>query len=304
MASATSTDGRVERLCAASLRRVVEPDLDIPGELGPGAVIGTDLLSVCGLGLPLSPGQIARLSREEVASIVEVGLRFEAVLVSGLALALVSARQLTDARVVYTLHEMGEESRHSRLFCRLLGQLAPTARNPLDRWLARRLLRLGVLMVICRPALLDVLVLAGEEIPDLFQKLVAGHPDSDPFLVQVNLYHRQEEARHLAFARTVLPEHWARSDWTDRFAVRHLAPWVVRAMFDLIVHPGVYQAAGLPRWGTWWAANRTPERVTLRVEATRPVLGAVLDAGIFRRGRVPGGWRRLCQVDTGGAARG
>ncbi|PZS21830.1 MAG: hypothetical protein DLM54_03930 [Acidimicrobiales bacterium] len=304
MTNTIRPNDRIERLSAASLGRVVEPDLDLPGELGPGPVIAGELLSVCGLDLSLSPDQQARLAREEVASIVAVGLRFEAALMSGFSLALVSVPELTDARVVYALHEMGEETRHSRLFCRLLGQLGPTTRNPLDHWLARRLLRLGVLLVICRSALLDVLVLAGEEIPDLFQKLAAQHPDTDPFLAQVNLYHRQEEARHLAFARTVLPEHWAKATWTDRLAVRYIAPTVIRGMFDFLVHPGVYQVADLPRWTTWWAANRTAQRGVLRQEATLPVLRAVVDGGVLRPGRIPRGWRRLCQVDAQGAALG
>lgn len=298
--NAVSPDDKIERLSAASLRRVIEPDLELPGALGPGAVISDELLSVSGLDLRLSPHQWASLSREEVASIVAVGLRFEAALISGFSLALVTTPHLTDARVVYALHEMGEETRHSRLFCRLLAQLRPTTRNPLDHWLARRLLRLGVLMVICRPALLDVLVLAGEEIPDLFQKLAAGHPDTDPFLAQVNLYHRQEEARHLAFARTVLPEHWSATTWTDRLAVRYIAPTVIRGMFDFLVHPGVYEAASLPRWATWWAANHTTQRGALRQQATLPVLRALVEAGIFRPGRVPGGWQRLCSVNSDG----
>ena len=51
-------------------------------------------------------------------------------------------------------------------------------------------------------ALLLVMVLAGEEIPDHLQKLAAEHPDTDPFLAALNRYHRMEEARHLSFART------------------------------------------------------------------------------------------------------
>ena len=50
------------------------------------------------------------------------------------------------------------------------------------------------------PAFFCVLVLTGEEVPDLFQKLAGEHPDTDPFIRDVNRYHRAEEARHLAFA--------------------------------------------------------------------------------------------------------
>ena len=35
--------------------------------------------------------------------------------------------------MTYLLHEMGEETRHSRLFVRLLTQIRPATKNPLDR---------------------------------------------------------------------------------------------------------------------------------------------------------------------------
>lgn len=293
-------DVKIERLSAASLRRTIEPDVEVSGEVGAGAVLPPDLLSVAGLDLELSPEQLITLSREEVASIVEAGLRFEAILMAGFSFQLALQRDYTDPRVVYALHEMGEETRHSRLFARLLDQLQPSARNPLDKALFRSIQRVGMGAIIRRPALLDVLVLAGEEIPDLLQKKAAEHPDTDQFLVNVNRYHRQEEARHLAFARTVLPEEWRRASWTDRFAVRHIAPLVIRDMFRLLVHPGVYETVGLPGWATWRVVNRSPERVALRYEATRPVLDAMLQAEVVAPGRVPRGWRDLCGVDPQG----
>jgi hypothetical protein len=297
-------DARIERLSVASTRRILEPETDVLGEIGPGAVLPPQLLSVEGLDLDLSPQQLADLSREELASIVEFGLRFEAVLMTGFAMQMVSASDLTDPRVVYALHEIGEETRHSRLFSRLLGQLQGKAHNPWDRRSLRRVERLAVGQLIRRPALLDVLVLAGEEIPDLFQKRASEHPDTDPFIVAVSRYHRQEEARHLAFARSVLPEHWARASWDDRFAVRHIAPRVVRGMFDMMVHPGVYETVGLPGWRTWKAVNGSPKRLALRREATRPILAAMLEAEVVKPGRIPRGWRQLCGVDQTGVSLG
>jgi hypothetical protein len=291
---------KIERLSAVSLRRTIEPDVEVTGELGAGAVIPPELLSVSGLGLELSEDQLATLSREEVASILDAGLRFEAILMAGFSFQLALQRDFTDPRVVYALHEMGEETRHSRLFARVLGQLRPTARNPLDKPVIRAIQRMGMSAIIRRRALLDVLVLAGEEIPDLLQKKASEHPDTDPFLAEVNRYHRQEEARHLAFARTVLPEEWSYASWTDRFAVLHIAPLVIRDMFRFLVHPGVYETVGLPGWATWRAANRSPERVAMRHEATRPVLDAMMRAGVVEPGRVPRGWRDLCGVDAHG----
>jgi hypothetical protein len=298
--TAVDVNARIERLSAASLRRIIEPDQDVVGEIGPGAVLPPELLSVAGLGLALSDEQLAVLAREELASIVEFGIRFEAILMSGFALQMAVATDLTDPRVVYALHEIGEETRHSRLFSRLLTQLGGRAHNPLDRPLVRRLQPIGLGLITRRPAFLDVLVLAGEEIPDLFQKRASEHPDTDPFVVAVSRYHRQEEARHLAFARSTLPEHWAKATWHDRFAVRRVAPLLVRQMFDMMVHPGVYETVGLPTWATWKAANQTAVRAELRRAAARPVLAAMVDTGVFTPGRIPKGWRRLCGVNRRG----
>ena len=297
----TSVAARVQRLSTASARRVIEPDVDIPGHIGPGQVLPDELLSVAGLGLELTAEQRRTLSREEVASIVQAGIIFEAVLEAGLALEITRSRDLTDPRITYLLHEIGEETRHQRMFIRMLVDLQPTARNPLDRRFFRFFERAGMALFIHRPATLYTLILGGEEIPDLFQKRAAEHPDTDDFVRQVNRYHRQEEARHLGFARTVLPEVWAEAGWFDRFLVRRLAPQVIMGMFDMLVHPGVYATVGLPMWSTWNEARRAPERVALRHEATRPVLAALISGGAVTRGRVNRAWRALCGVDRHGS---
>lgn len=291
---------RIARLSRASAKRVIDPDRDLPGSLGEGQLIPDELLTVAGLDLDLTPEQRRVLSREEIASITDAGIRFESVLNAGFSMQIVGARDLTDPRITFLLHEIGEETRHQRLFIRLLEQIRPQAVDPLDRGVARWLMRFGSRTIIKLPALLHTLVLAGEEIPDLFQKHASEHPDTDPFLKEVNRYHRQEEARHLSYARTVLPEIWAEASAVERYAVRRIAPFVIRGMFETIVHPGVYAEVGLPTWETWKAANRSPRRVALRHEATRPVLAALLAAGAIRPGRVNRRWQALCGVDAAG----
>src|SRR5438128_41877 len=78
-------------------------------------------------------------------------------------------------------------------------------------------------------------------------------PDTDPMLAALNRYHRQEEARHLSFARSVLPEAWDRAGPTQRAVVRHVAPGLIDQLWQMFVHPGVYATAGLPVWETWKA---------------------------------------------------
>lgn len=297
---ARTVDERIDRLSTASLARIVEPDVDVPGHVGTGQLLPDELLSLS--HLPdlfhrLTAEQKRTLAREEFASIVETGIRFESVLMAGFGTEIVSQPDLTDPRVTYLLHEVGEETRHSRLFVRLLEQVEATAKNPLDTPLVRILQRVVLPVLTQLPALFCLLVLSGEEVPDLFQKLASEHPDTDPMVTAVSKYHRQEEARHLAFARMVFPERWAAAGRVERFLVRHLGSHIAMAMFDTIVHPGVYTAVGLPAWPTWKAVNRSPGRTSLRHRALRPLLAQMLEGGALRPGRIPKGWQRACGVD-------
>ena len=116
--------------------------------MGPGQVLPRELLSVADLDLDLSEEQWATLSREELAAILDAGVRFESTLMAGFGLMIARLKDLVDPRTTYILHELGEETRHSRLFLRVIEQVAPTARNPfttgifplIDRYLAGTLL--------------------------------------------------------------------------------------------------------------------------------------------------------------------
>ncbi|HEX6311542.1 MAG TPA: diiron oxygenase [Acidimicrobiia bacterium] len=294
-------DDRIARLSTASVRRVLEPEeLFDWSTLGSGQVIADELLTTAGLDLDLDAERRARLSREEVAAMLQMGIRFEAVLNSGFALQIAETRDVADPRVTYMLHEIAEETRHQRAFIRLVEALEPQATNPLARRPIERVVNAVVRRFLRMPALLMVLVLAGEEIPDLLQRLASEHPDTDPLLAAVNRYHRQEEARHLSFARATLPELYAEAGWAERMRIRHVAPRVIGSLFALFVHPGVYRVVGLPGFATWRAVNRAPDRLAVRHRATRNILHALLDAGVLRAGRVPRGWRRLCGVDRDG----
>ncbi len=294
------TATRIARLNTASANRVIDPDVDVQGHLDLSRqVLPDELLSIAGLDLDLTAAQRHTLAREELASVFDNGLRFEAILNAGFSRMIAMAPDLTDPRITYMLHEIGEETRHQRLFARVLTQLDGQAPKPMDKPIFRMLERFGTAQITSRPALLFTLVLAGEEAPDLFQKLAAEHPDTDPFIKDVSRYHRSEEARHLSFARAVFGELWAEANWRDRFAVRHVAPFVVGQMFDFLVQPGVYSTVGLPDWDTWKAARVTPERAALRHQATRPVLRVLQDNGVFR-GDLPKAWQQTCGVDPSG----
>jgi hypothetical protein len=292
---------RVQRLNTASLRKVIDPDLDLPGEVGPGAVLPRELLTVAGLDLELSDEQWATLSREELASVLDAGVRFESLLLAGFGRQLAYTPDLVDPRVVYALHELGEETRHSRLFIRVIEQIRPAARNPFTRGLLRRVDRFLTGIALRHEALFMVMILTGEEGPDLLQARSVEHPDTDPFVREVNRYHRAEEARHLAYGRLRIGELWADAPRLERWVIRHVAPVVTANVFDGLVHPGVYETVGLPGWKTWNAARHTPERTRLRAEVLRPVCAALAKAGAFGRRGVPTrAWRKVCRLDAHG----
>lgn len=296
----TGTTTRIERLNQAAARRMIEPDHDLPGSLGPGRVLPDELLSIHGLDLDLTEAQRIKLGREELAASLRSGILFEAILEAGFAMQIAKSDDVTDPRITFLLHEIGEETRHQRMFQRLVQQLQPTAVRrrigPVDRVLEA----VGPYLIIALPALFHTLVLAGEEIPDLLQKRSVEHPETDPFLAEVNRYHRAEEARHLSYAKAVLPDVWAEANIIDRIAVRRVAPWVVNDMFRFLIGPGVYETVGLPGRETWAAVQELPARRGLLHEAMRNVLGTLVDAGALRPGRLPKGWQEVCGVDPHG----
>jgi P-aminobenzoate N-oxygenase AurF len=297
----TAPEKRVARLSHVSAKRHIEPDEDVVGDFGPGQILPDELLLTAGLDLELTPEQKVTLAREQTAAMLDGGIRLEAVLLGGFGLMLANWRDLTDPRLVYLLHEVGEETRHSRLFVRMLTQLQPTTTNPfhdaIGRAVANRIYRLTA----TNKLLLCTMVLAGEEIPDLIQRRAIEHPDTDDYVRRANIYHREEEARHIAFAGILLPELWQQASRREKWLVRRVAPLLVRLMVNTqLTHPQIYAAAGLPPLRTHRAVLRSSNHRDVIAEAMRAVLKTVLASAPELQGRVPRGWRRICQVDRNG----
>ena len=52
---------------------------------------------------------------------------------AGFALQITRSQTSPIPRITFLLHEIGEETRHQRMFIRMLEDLRPTAVHPLDR---------------------------------------------------------------------------------------------------------------------------------------------------------------------------
>ena len=288
-----SVDQRIERLSKASLKRIMEPDTEVPGAVGDGQVLPDELLSLANvpeLFDRLSAEQKRTLSREEFASIVDTGVRFESVLMAGFSIDILSRRDLTDPRVTYLLHEMGEETRHSRLFVRLLEQVKP---RPRTRSTTRSADRAASSDAVPHGHAVAVLPARAQRRGGPRPAAEAGqraprHRPDDQGGVEIPPPGRGTPPR---LRPMLFPEQWAAAGPIERFLVRHLGSRIAKAMFDTIVHPGVYGAVGLPTWATWKAVNRSAGRTAMRHRALRPLLTPLLEADVFRGGRVPKGWR-------------
>ena len=107
------TTTRIDRLNQASARRVIEPDHDLPGSLGPGRVLPDELLSIHGLDLDLTEDQRIRLGREELAASLRSGILFEAILEAGFAMQIAKSDDVAAESIIRV--QLVERPRPKRL---------------------------------------------------------------------------------------------------------------------------------------------------------------------------------------------
>ena len=180
---------------------------------------------------------------------------------AGFGLMLAYQPDLVDPRVTYVLHEIGEETRHSRLFLRVVEQLAPSARNPFtQRWYSR----------LDRLATTVALGMEGHVLRDGAHR--RGGARSPATSIQRASRHRPVRPRgeplppRRGGASPVVRSHAAARALgrvpprTERWLVRHVAPLAMEGIFDSLVHPGVYRTVGLPGWRTWNRVRVSAER--------------------------------------------
>src|SRR5262245_61906937 len=93
--SPPDTGARIDKLNTASVRRVIEPEERFDwASLSDGQIIPDELLTIDPDEHGLTAEQRARLAREEVASLLESGIRFECILMSAFTMQLAEDRRL------------------------------------------------------------------------------------------------------------------------------------------------------------------------------------------------------------------
>jgi hypothetical protein len=287
----TDADRVADRMLRSTAARGYDPhvDIDWSAPLEPGKRYGLPhRCSLYGTSLydRLSPEQQVELGKHEVVSVASTGIFLEAVLMRLLARVAYSGDPLS-SRIQYALAELGEETRHTIMFAKMIERLGTPCYLP-----PKPILRLGrILSAIATGPSLWGAILIGEEIIDRLQREIVDDDSIQPLIRMITRIHIVEEARHVGFARAELIRSLSA---TPRFARAYHRMALARTAFivsRIMISPQVYQSVGLDRRQARRAALANPYyRETLRYGGEK-LVAFLTEAGLIGR---PGRylWRR------------
>jgi hypothetical protein len=294
----TTTDQErlADRLLRSTAARNYDPavDIDWSAPLIDGlsyvlphrcSLYGTDLYR------QLSTEQQIELGKHEIVSVASTGIFLESVLMRMLA-RLAYWGDPVSRHAQYALAELGEETRHTIMFARMIERLGTPSYPP-----PKSILRLGDMLtgMAHGPSMWGA-ILIGEEVIDRLQREIVSDESAQPLIRMISRIHIVEEARHVGFARAELTRSVAR---TPRFALIYHRLVLARIAFILsrtLVNPRVYEAVGLdPRQARRAALANPHYRATLKYGAVK-LVEFLTEAGLIGH---PGRylWRRSFMLD-------
>lgn len=249
---------KAAQLLVASARHSYDPmvDIDWDAPLEPGkwflaerrcALYGTELWDT------LTEEQKLRVSREELAASVAVGVWTEHVLLH-LVSRYVYKRDVSDPGVQFALTEVADEVRHMIMFAKLIDKIGaeiyPTPAKTLRNGL--------VLKTFAPVPALWAMILLTEEFFDRFQREQSGDETIQPVVRAVARIHVVEEARHISFARTELERFVPTLSKFQLDLLRRFVASVVSSIRADRHNPLVYERAGLDPKTAIAAAKANP----------------------------------------------
>jgi hypothetical protein len=261
-----------DRLLRSSAENSYDPvtDIDWTAPLVDGMFYAPpERLSLYGTDLwdGLTGQQRIELSRHEVASIASVGLWFELILMQFL-IRYVYRRDPLSRHAQYGLTEVGDETRHSIMFARMIERLGCPAYGPgRVRHLRGRIFKAGF-----GGASFWAGILVAEETLDTFQRECMNDARVQPLVRAVNRIHVVEEARHVRYAREEVARQVAGLRAPALAFHRFMLGYVAHEVVGSFVHPRVYAAVGLDPRRAYATARANPHhQESLRWSASRLV---------------------------------
>lgn len=188
----------------------------------------------------LSDEQKIELGKHELVSILSFGIYAENLLSMAL-LRLNTTGDLVDNKALYALAEVGDESRHSTMFARLI---LKTGIAPYK--LPRGFLSLAKILhfIPLGPSIQGATLLI-EEILDRAQREAMNDERLQPQVRQLMRIHVLEEARHITFARSELVEGMrARKRFTRAWHRGALAV-IANLAYPILINPRLYRTIGV-----------------------------------------------------------
>lgn len=276
-------DNTAARLLKSSAEKYFDPEIEIdwdaPWEDGK-RFLSAERTSLFGTRLwdTLTTEEQVELGKHELASVLIVGIYAEAVLGTWLYRYLMGSK-LTDNEARFYLTQIGEETRHSVMFGRLVDKMVP---NPLrvPSFVVKPFV-FATSMIPTGP-ITRIITLVLEQVLDQTQRAVMSDPEIQPHVRQLMRIHVIEEARHITFER----EEIVRSMDDSNSLVRLLAR-IAMAATALVVpvifpNPLSYRAIGIsPLKGFvhFYSSKRYREYAQFLFEATTRF---AYDAGMIR----------------------
>jgi hypothetical protein len=234
------------RLLRSTAARGYDPEIDIdwaaPLDDGKPCMLPRRC-SLYGTALwdELTPQRRLELCKHEAASVASTGIWLEAILMRLLA-RLTYHGDPRSRHIQYALAELGEETRHTTMFARLIERLGtPFYTLP---WHVRLLG--GLLSATARGPAMWGAILLGEEIVDRLQRELVQDESVQPLIRMVSRIHIVEEARHVGFARAELLRSVARANRLTLPYHRMVLARTAYVVSRSLISADVYRTVGLP----------------------------------------------------------
>jgi hypothetical protein len=241
----TELERTADRLLRSTAARGYDPEIDIDWS----APLADDLhylpphrSSLYGTALysELSQSQQIELGKHEIASVASTGIFLESVLMRLLTKFTYYGDPLSH-RDQYALAELGEETRHTIMFARMIERLETPCYLP-----PRSIIRLGgVLCEVASGPSLWGAILIGEEIIDRLQREAVADETIQPLIRMISRIHILEEARHVGFARAELTSSVAGLSKVALARHRLALARVAYILTRVLINPKVYASVGL-----------------------------------------------------------
>ena len=272
---------KARQLLSSSARQSYDPTIDIDWSAPPveGAwFVPERRVSLNGTPIwaRLSREQKLRLSREEFASSIALGVWTEQMLLQ-LVARYVYDRDVASPSVQFALTEIADEVRHMIMFANVVDSIGASSYP--TPWKIRES---GRLMKTTFPVqALWALVLLTEEIFDRVQREMAADESVQPVVRAMCRIHVVEEARHISFARAELETFVDRLNAVQREALRTMLALSARTFATEIFNPEMYRRAGLDPKPCVEAARSNPRNREMFAWAGARIIGHYQEIGLI-----------------------